>query len=216
MSHRLPIPASPAFEAVARGAQFRDRIAIRARASPEMIFQALRAVALRDMKFAWFLGEIRYLPSRLGGHLPAADPTGPFLKTLTEGGTLVLRNDEPREVITGSAAQLHRVNQRPVRFDSHEAFDAFAHPEFEKLFMSVRVAPTGRPGEHWLVLEHATRALSTIAEKKFRRYWLFIKPMGAFVSRELLRAIRRKAQHAMAEVATASPATPTGEHRNAA
>ena len=109
------------------------------------------------MKIAWLLGELRYLPSRLAGRMPAADSSRPFMKTLVEGGTLVLLDDAPREVITGSAAQLHRVHQAPRRFANREAFDAFDDPGYEKLFMSVRVAPTGRPGEHWLVLEHATR-----------------------------------------------------------
>ena len=36
--------------------------------------------------------------------------------------------------------------------------------------MSVRVATTGRPGEFWLVLEHATQALSSLSERKFSRY----------------------------------------------
>ena len=66
MTHRFAVPASPAFERIARGAQFRDRIAIVVKASPKAILQALHDVALRDMKLAWALGEIRYLPSRLG------------------------------------------------------------------------------------------------------------------------------------------------------
>lgn len=108
------------------------------------------------------------------------------------------RDETPREVITGSTAQLHRVHQAPQRFASREAFEAFTDPGHEKLFMSVRVAPTGRPGEHWLVLEHATRALSPTAERKFRRYWRVIRPTGAFVTRQLLRAVRRRAQRAAA------------------
>src|SRR6185369_3693101 len=64
--------------------------------------------------------------------------------------------------------------------------------------MSVRVAPTGRTGEHWLVLEHATRAFSSVVERKFARYWRVIKPMGAFVSWQLLRAVRRRAERSMA------------------
>ena len=116
------------------------------------------------------------------------------MKTLVESGTLVFRDDAPREVITGSAAQLHRVHQSPQRFANREAFEAFDDPDHEKLFMSVRVAPTGRPGEHWLVLEHATRALSPLAERKFARYWRVIKPMGAFVTWQLLRAVRRRAE----------------------
>ena len=196
MTRRSPVPPSPAFEATARGAQFRDRIAIVVKASPEVIFQALHQVTLRDMKLAWLLGELRYLPSRLGGHMPAADSSRPFMTTLVEGGTLVLRDDTPCEVITGSAAQLHRVHQGPQRFANREAFEAFDDPGHEKLFMSVRVAPTGRPGEHWLVLEHATRALSPVAERKFARYWRVIKPMGAFVTWQLLRAVRRRAERA--------------------
>ena len=140
MTRRSPVPSSPAFEATARGATFRDRIAIVVKAPPEAVFQALH------------------------------------------------------EVITGSAAQLHRLHQAPQRFANREPFEAFDDPHHEKLFMSVRVAPTGRPGEHWLILEHATRALSPLAEHRFTRYWRVIKPMAAFVTWQLLRAVRRRAE----------------------
>jgi hypothetical protein len=196
MMRRSPVPPSPALEATARGAQFRDRIAVVVKAPPEAIFQALQDVTLRDMKFAWLLGEIRYLPSRLAGRMPAADSRRPFMKAVMDGGTLVLRDDAPREMITGSAAQLHSVHQAPQRFTDRKAFEAFDDPCHEKLFMSVRVAPTGRTGEHWLVLEHATRALSPLAERKFARYWRVIKPMGAFATWQLVRAVRRRAERA--------------------
>ena len=198
MMRRSPVPPSPAFEATARGARFRDRVAVVVKAPPEAIFQALHDVTLRDMKLAWLLGEVRYLPSRLAGHAPAADSRRPFMRTLVEGGTVILRDDAPQEVITGSAARLHRVHQAPQRFASPDAFEAFDDPDHEKLFMSVRVAPTGRPGEHWLVLEHATRALSPLAERQFARYWRLIKPTGAFVTWQLLRAVRRRAERAAA------------------
>ena len=47
MMPRSPAPPSPAFEATARGAQFRDRIAIVVKAPPEAIFEALHNVTLR-------------------------------------------------------------------------------------------------------------------------------------------------------------------------
>jgi hypothetical protein len=72
--------------------------------------------------------------------MPEVEPTRSFLSLLIDGGTLILRDDSPQELITGSAAQLHRVNQAPRRFTSREAFDAFADPNHEKLFMSIRVA----------------------------------------------------------------------------
>jgi hypothetical protein len=122
---RSPVPPSPAFEAIARGVQFRDRIAVVVKPPPEAIFQALHEVTLRDMKFAWLLGELRYFLSRLAGHMSGADSTRPFMRTLIDGGTLVLRAEASREIITGSAAQLHRVHQAPERFTNREAFEAF-------------------------------------------------------------------------------------------
>ena len=57
------------------------------KASPKAMFQALHDVALRDTKLAWALGEIRYLPSRLGGHVPPVESTLSFLSLLVERGT---------------------------------------------------------------------------------------------------------------------------------
>jgi len=73
----LPIPASPTFEAFAREAQFRHRIAVVVKASADVIFQALRDITLRDRKLAWALGELR---SRRG---PYRCPT---LTILLSGG----------------------------------------------------------------------------------------------------------------------------------
>jgi hypothetical protein len=194
---RPSIPASPRFDALARGARFRDRIALRVKASPEAIFDAVRHVTLADMKLARMLGELRYLPGRLTGHPPASDRDRPFLSILEEGGTLLLADDAPQEIILGSAGRLHQVvDQTPVRFTSADAFHAFDAPEFEKLFMSLRVTPSTRPGEQLLVLEHATLPLSGEAERKFRGYWRVIRPTGAFVSRQLLKAIRARAEAA--------------------
>jgi hypothetical protein len=83
-----------------------------------------------------------------------------------------------------------------VRFSGIEAFLPFDDPEYEKLFMSIRVEPTGRPGEQQLILEHAAVPLSEHANRRFKPYWLVIRPTGAFVSRELLKAIARRAETA--------------------
>ena len=204
LAHRTadarPVPPSPAFEAIAAGAQFRDLIAVRVQASPEDIFRELRRVTLSDMRLARAIGELRYLPGRLAGRRQSGDADTPFLSLLLGGDTLLLHDDAPREVITGSAAQYHHViDQMPVHFADRDAFDAFDDPAHQKLFMSIRVSPTGVPGEQWLVLEHATKALSSAAARTFRRYWVVIKPGGAFVTRQLLNAIRRRAEGRLAD-----------------
>ena len=48
MTDRSAVLASPAFESIACGAQFRDRIAVVVKASPKAIFQALHDVALPE------------------------------------------------------------------------------------------------------------------------------------------------------------------------
>lgn len=196
-SARAAIPASPRFEALVCGAQFRDRIAVRVHASPETIFRAAREVTLSDMPLARAVGELRYLPSRLGGHHPPAGAEKPFITLLAENGTVLVDDNSPRELITGSAGHLHRiVDQAPVHFERVEDLLAFDDPDCEKLFMSLRVEPTGAADEYWLVLEHATRALSAAAARKFRRYWRVIRAGGAFVTLQLLKAIRTRAQRA--------------------
>jgi hypothetical protein len=195
VSARQRFSASPTFDTLAGDTPFRDRIAVRVRATPSDIFEAFRAVTLHDMKLAWVLGELRYLPARLTGHQPQGTATKPFLSSLLESGTLILEDAVPRELITGSAGMLHRVvDQAPVHFSNNQAFHRFDDPQYEKLFMSIRVEPSERPGEQWLVLEHATVPLSQEANRRFRPYWLVIKPTGAFVSRELLKAIGRRAE----------------------
>lgn len=175
---------------------------MRVRATPSEIFKAFRTVTLHDMKLAWLLGELRYLPARLTGHQPQGTATKPFLSSLLESGTLILVDAAPREIITGSAGMLHRVvNQAPVHFPSNQAFYRFDDPEYEKLFMSIHVEPSERPGEQGLILEHATVPLSQEAADRFKPYWFVIKPTGACVSRELLKAIGRRAESVIAAAA---------------
>jgi hypothetical protein len=56
------------------------------------------------------------------------------------------------------------------------------------------VAPTGTPGEQWVVLEHATRALSPAAGRKFRRYWDRDPPDGRLRDPPALKAVARLAK----------------------
>jgi hypothetical protein len=78
VASRSGLSRSPAFEALVGTTQFRDRIAVRVKASPDETFEALRTVTLHDMKLAWLLGELRYLPARLTGHQPHGNPAKPF------------------------------------------------------------------------------------------------------------------------------------------
>ena len=75
--------------------------------------------------------------------------------------------------------------------------------------MSFRTLPA--PGGTLVCLEHRTRATDAKAARRFARYWLAIRPGGAFVSRQLLRAIARRAER----TSTRSRSAPTARHANA-
>ena len=75
-------------------------------------------------------------------------------------------------------------------------FAAFAQPNHERLAMSIRAIP----GDHGtlLALEHRTQPTDAAARRRFARYWLAIRPGGAFVTRQLLKAVARRAERGAA------------------
>ena len=199
------VEPSALLDAWAPDLSFADTIAVFAPVSPAMALRALQEVTPREMPLAMVAGELRYLPRRLSAEArkAATRRDQSFLAQILGGGAVVLEETPGRELVIGSAGKLHRLDdQRPVRFESVEAFRRFREPGYQKLFMSLRAIPCG--GGTILALEHRTMPLDAEARRGFARYWVGIRPGGAFVTRQLLRAARRRAIRASA---------PTGRRR---
>jgi hypothetical protein len=176
--------------------EFRGEVSVTVRASPETIFRALGEVTAGEMPVARALGELRYLPGRLRGRSPVeASAEESFIDELKRGGTVVLAEEPGREVVFGSAGKYHQVvDQEHVALSNADEFRDFDDPEYEKLVMAVTVSGTNVPGEAVLTLEHRTKPLSEDAKGQFARYWLVIKPVGNFVSKQLLLAVKKRAE----------------------
>jgi len=180
-------------------ASFRDTVIMRSGASSTRLMKALFEVTLHDMPIAWLLGALRYLPSRLSSD-PSPheiDPNRSFLNQLTSGkGTLVLERTAD-EIILGVVGKLHQIrDQEMVVLQTPAQFIEFNTPDHEKLAISLRVVPEGQAT--CLVLEHRTEPTDTDAWYRFRRYWRAIRPTGAFVSRQFLRAAAQRAEEQIA------------------
>lgn len=177
---------------------FSDVISVTVNAEPAAIFDALYSVTVDDMPIAKAMGTLRYLPGRLLRRRNVESTAGePFMESLLKNGTVVLAADSGREVVVGGAGKYHQLlDQEPRPFTIADDFRAFSDPDFQKLVMSLRVEPTGTPGLSRLVLEHRTQPLSEASRRRFRRYWRVIKPTGAFVTKQLLWAAKRRAEAA--------------------
>jgi hypothetical protein len=192
------VRAATLIDGIVSEGEFSDVISVTVNAEPAAIFDAMYGVTVDDMPIAKAIGTLRYLPGRLLGRRDMESTAGePFMESLLKNGTVVLAEDPGREVVVGGAGKYHQLlDQEPRPFTNTEEFRAFSDPDYQKLVMSLRVEPTGTLGLSRLVLEHRTRPLSEASRRRFRRYWRVIKPTGAFVTRQLLWAAKRRAEAA--------------------
>lgn len=175
--------------------EFRDVDSVAVHAPPEKIFRALSGITEQDMPLAQLLGQLRYLPGQLAGQVAAqAAPNAPFLDSVLKMGFIKLAQ-EPDELVLGAIGKFHDpINQALVRVRDADEFRRFLHADYQKLAVSFRIAGDETTRAHTLTLEHRTHPMSEHARKQFARYWLAIKPGGRIVSRDLLQAIKRRAE----------------------
>ena len=155
----------------------RERHAIEVDAPPERVFAAVRETTLREMPLARALFRLRGMPA-------AADR--PVFEQLPKGFT-TLAEEPNRELVVGGIGQPWRPSGGDVpRTD----FRSFAEPGYAKMAMNFRL-----DGE---TLSTETRVLLTdgASRRRFRPYWLVIRPFSGVIRRVWLKAIRRRAASA--------------------
>lgn len=176
---------------------FRGGANVTVRATPEEVLRALEEVTLAEMPLANAIGNLRYLPGRLlGKQRPVDDQlTRPFLEVAMP---LRLGEDPGREIVIGSVGKFHNmVDQQMVELPDLFTFTRFNDAAYQKLAMNFRALP-GPDGDHtMLASEHRTLALSRSSRRKFAVYWyLMVGWGGDFMLRQLLKAVKRRAEAA--------------------
>lgn len=154
---------------------FRERHATRVNASPERVFAAVREVTLAEM------GVFRVLAWLRGIRVPVDRPVLEVASTTWS----VLADEPGRELVLGAVGQPWR-----LRGGNNPGgdFATFNRPGYAKMAINWRLEGT--------TLSTETRVLATdaAARRKFRRYWLVIRPFSGLIRRVWLRAIRRRAE----------------------
>lgn len=156
---------------------FRERHAIRVDARPERVFAAVREVTLAEMGVFRVLARLRGI--RAPVDRPVLEVAGPAWSVLA---------DEPgRELVLGAVGQPWRLRGGVSPGGDFASFD---RPGYVKMAINWRLDDT--------LLSTETRVLATdaAARRKFRRYWLVIRPFSGLIRRVWLRAIKRRAESA--------------------
>jgi hypothetical protein len=154
---------------------FDERHGIRADAPAERLLQAVREVTPADAPLLRRLFAVR-------GIRAAADV--PVVEGMLRGGFLLL-GERPDELVAGAVGRPWRVWERARRDADFAAFD-------EPGYVKMAVGFLARDGE--LVTETRVRATDDDARRRFRPYWLVVRPASGLTRRSWLAAARRRAE----------------------
>jgi len=120
-------------------------------------------------------------------------PAGTLRQWAESNGFLRLAESET-EVVYGQAGRFWAPNERGslVSPKSAEEFLALKDPGYAVAAMNIRVDALG-PDRSRLHTETRVRGLSPGARRRFRLYWLLIRPFSGLLRRSMLNGIKRSA-----------------------
>lgn len=184
-----------------------ERHSIRVRAAPALVYAAIREADLADAPITRILLALRALPAAVfvlvrNPRAALADwrerrrNRGVRLEAFERAGFRVVAERPPKELVIGLLGRFWTPRGGLCAGVSAEAFRA-EPPTGTALAgwnFSVRPAPEG--GSE---LRTETRVwCAPDARRRFRLYWLVVRPGSGLIRRAMLRSIRRKAEEAAA------------------
>lgn len=189
----LPLPPERSrLDQFVPACQFREVHAIRIRAPRRAVYQAVKSVTAREIRFFRFLTWLRSPRlSRAGPeNILNAPADKPVLDVALRSGFLLLADDPGRELVFGTVlcGRVARVS-RPVPKD----FLELDRPGLCKVAMNFRLEEEAGGGVR-LSTETRVLALDAAARRRFAAYWRVILPGSALIRKAWLEAIRRRAE----------------------
>ena len=153
---------------------------IRIRATAETVFRALNAVDLCESAVIRLLFRLRGLPTR-----------GMTLREMQRLRFEVLGESQNRELLLGLAGRFWTI-KGDLRKISSQNFRGFDEKGFAKAVWNFTLDET--EGEVCLTTETRIKCLDAESRKKFGFYWTLIQPFSALIRKEILKAIKQRAE----------------------
>ena len=160
---------------------FAERHEIVVAATPEQIDPHVRALDLTGSRVVRVLFRLRGMPAgalRLDG--------------LERAGFRILADVPAEEVVLGLVGRFWTASGGLCRFDAPD-FVAFDEPGWAKAVWGFRLEPRGTDRTR-LVTETRVRCTDAASRRRFRLYWLVVRPFSGLIRRIALREIRRQAE----------------------
>jgi hypothetical protein len=167
--------------------EFEERHGTDIRGTADEIGRALRELPIDDVPVARGLWAARVLPARIGGKPAPAPATGPLLDQLVGLGGVVLE-DRSGLLVAGLAGPFWKLSGRLERFEDAEEFRSFDAAASAKAVVDF----AWRDGR----LDTTTRVHvpDAAARRRFRRYWLLVRPFSGAIRIAVLRAVRLRVE----------------------
>jgi hypothetical protein len=162
--------------------QFGERHKALVRASRQEVWRALHEVTPSEMALTRILFGVRNLPARLAGARGAA-PAGPWLTSLLTSGFKVMAETPELELVLGTSGRFWELRARP-----HPQPD----PGGALAAMDFRLEDT--QGGILLTTETRVAVEDRAARRRFAIYWVVIQIGSGLIRRDLLQAVRRRAE----------------------
>jgi hypothetical protein len=186
------LPASPKPTAV-------ERHRTHVRAPVAAVYAALWRADLGGPALRALLG-LRALPAALGGSPRARERMARLfsgrerltLREIVRAGFTVLADSPDREVVLGLTGRFWTIGSGVVPTAAAE-FQSGPPPGHAQAAWNFSLAASPAGGT-WLTTETRVRCPDAGARRRFRAYWLVVRPWSGLSRRLMLRAIRREAE----------------------
>lgn len=162
-------------------------------ASAEKVHAAVHELDVSSSKLIRVLFALRGLPATLLSHRRSQPELGLNLAGLRRSGFIFLGEAPQREFVLGLIGKFWTTSGCIQCLDA-AGFKNFSTPGFAKAAWNFSLEPRDT-GVTRLHTETRVLCLDAASRRRFRFYWLFIRPFSGVVRMEILRVIKRRAEH---------------------
>jgi hypothetical protein len=169
-----------------------ERHQIDIHSSVGQIYAAARRLDLSSSKLVHWLFRLRGLPALFSLRDKSKQGLGLTLDDLLKSGFILLGEAPPWEIVLGLVGKFWASSGCIQRLDT-AGFSSFITPGYAKAVWNFSLAPQTE-GSTRLCTETRVLCLDETSRKRFRLYWVFIRPFSGLIRMEALRAIKRQAE----------------------